>query len=61
VWPIMRKWKIFERNDFTARGEQAREELAAYLEKTEVDAKRFEEQRDRFLAREAAKKEKASV
>ncbi|MCF8608543.1 acyl-ACP desaturase, partial [Gordonia sp. HY442] len=41
VWPIMRKWKIFERNDFTARGEQAREELAAYLEKTEVDAKRF--------------------
>jgi len=61
VWPIMRKWKIFERDDFTGRGEQARDELATWLESAEVDAKRFEEQRDRFLAREAARKERIAV
>ncbi len=61
VLPVMRKWNIFERTDFGPRGEQAREELAAFLEQTELDAKRFEEQRERFLAREAARREKASV
>ncbi|OZF59449.1 acyl-ACP desaturase, partial [Rhodococcoides fascians] len=32
VWPVLRKWQVFERNDFTARGENKREELAAFLE-----------------------------
>ncbi|MBB4135000.1 hypothetical protein BKA16_001552 [Gordonia humi] len=61
VWPVLRKWRIFERDDFTGRGEKARDELAAWLEQAELDARRFEEQRDRFLAREAAKREKASA
>ena len=29
---MLRKWSVFERNDFTARGENKREELAAFLE-----------------------------
>ncbi|MGV9662004.1 acyl-ACP desaturase [Nocardia niigatensis] len=58
LWPVLRTWKVFERNDFTARGEKVREGLAMYLEKLEKDVIRFEEQRARILAREAAKAEK---
>jgi acyl-[acyl-carrier-protein] desaturase len=57
VLPPLRQWKIFDRNDFTARGEQRREELAAYLETMEKQVTKFEEQRDRLLAREAARAE----
>ncbi|MGF6888913.1 acyl-[acyl-carrier-protein] desaturase [Nocardia sp. GAS34] len=57
--PVLKIWKVFERNDFTARGEQSREELGAYLDELGRDVIRFEEQRDRLLAREAAKSEKA--
>ena len=57
VWPVLRKWNIFERNDFSAEGENTREELAAFLETLAANATKFEEQRDRMLAREAAKRE----
>ncbi|MCX4097287.1 acyl-ACP desaturase [Nocardia sp. alder85J] len=53
IEPVLKHWNIFERTDFGPRGERAREELAAYLEKLREDAGRFEEQRDRMLAREA--------
>ncbi len=55
VRPPLRQWKIFDRTDFTPAGEKRREELAAHLEKMEVQAARFEEQRDRLLAREASR------
>ncbi|MFC8178437.1 MULTISPECIES: acyl-ACP desaturase [Nocardiaceae] len=58
VWPVLRKWRIFERDDFTGRGENKREELAAFLEDLEKQATKFEEMRDRSLAREAKKAEK---
>ena len=58
VWPVLRKWRIFEREDFTARGENTREELAVFLEDLERQATKFEEMRDRSLAREAKKLER---
>jgi acyl-[acyl-carrier-protein] desaturase len=61
VLPPLRQWKIFDRNDFTARGEQRREELAAYLETMEKQVTKFEEQRDRLLAREAARAEQCQT
>ncbi|RDI55223.1 acyl-ACP desaturase [Nocardia mexicana] len=55
--PVIRQWDLFGRNDFGPRGEQARERLAAYLDNLEkVQVPRFEEQRDRALAREAARR-----
>ena len=57
VMPVLRKWRIFERDDFTSRGEQTRERLGLFLEKLEKDVLKFEEQRDRLLAREAKKRE----
>lgn len=60
VMPVLRKWNVFDRTDFTARGEDTREELAVFLEDLEMQATKFEEMRDRSLAREAARAEKAS-
>ena len=56
VIPTLRKWRIFERDDFTASGEQRRDQLAAYLSTLDAQVAKFEEQRDRLLAREAQKK-----
>lgn len=55
VTPILRRWRIFERTDFTPAGEQRREQLAAFLTNFEGQVVKFEEQRDRLLAREARK------
>ncbi|MDP9861412.1 MULTISPECIES: acyl-ACP desaturase [Streptosporangium] len=45
IMPILRHWQIFERADFTARGEAAREDLAAFLRKLDAQAGRFTERR----------------
>jgi acyl-[acyl-carrier-protein] desaturase len=56
VMPVLRKWQIFERTDFTAAGEERRERLASYLERLGSQVLKFEEQRDRMLAREEARR-----
>ncbi|MDV2476591.1 acyl-ACP desaturase [Rhodococcus zopfii] len=53
VQPVLRKWRIFERTDFGARGEDLREQLDTFLVDLEAQAVRFEESRDRALARQA--------
>jgi acyl-[acyl-carrier-protein] desaturase len=58
VQPVLKKWDIFERTDFTARGEAVRERLGLFLDKLAKDVIKFEEQRDRMLAREAAKRDR---
>lgn len=57
VSPTLRKWRIFDRTDFTPVGEERRERLAAYLTKLEGQVLKFEEQRDRLLARAAQREE----
>ncbi|MDR2280923.1 MAG: acyl-ACP desaturase [Gordonia sp. (in: high G+C Gram-positive bacteria)] len=57
IAPVLRKWNVFERTDFGPKGEQTREELATFLDQLDKDATRFEEMRDRALAREARKRE----
>ncbi|RDH13763.1 acyl-ACP desaturase, partial [Tsukamurella pulmonis] len=57
VMPVLRKWKIFEREDFGSEGENTREELAGLLNELEVKAVRFEESRDRALAREVVRRD----
>ena len=56
--PVLRKWRIFDRTDFSAVGEQRREQLAAYITDLEAQVLKFEEQRDRMLAREEQKRER---
>ncbi|GAA4383076.1 acyl-ACP desaturase [Tsukamurella soli] len=61
VMPVLKKWKIFERDDFGPEGQKTREELAVFLEELDQQATRFEEMRDRSLAREAKKREMAAA
>ncbi|ORX05828.1 acyl-ACP desaturase [Mycolicibacillus trivialis] len=55
VMPVLRTWKVFERTDLSARGDQIRNELGQFVEKLEQDVVRFEERRAHLLARQAAK------
>ncbi len=55
VMPVLRKWRVFEREDFGAEGQRARDELGVLLEELEVGAVRFEERRDALKARLAAR------
>ena len=55
LMPVLRKWRVFERADFGAEGEQARNELSIFLEDMEVSADRFENKREALRARLAAR------
>jgi acyl-[acyl-carrier-protein] desaturase len=55
LMPVLRKWRVFERADFGAEGEQARIELSVLLEDMEVAADRFENKREALRARLAAR------
>ena len=55
IMPVLRKWKVFERDGLSAAGEAAREELAVALKALDSAASRFEESRDRALARQSAR------
>jgi acyl-[acyl-carrier-protein] desaturase len=55
VAPVLRAWNIFERTDLTGDGLQAREELALFLDKTGVEADRFNEKREIYFERLVAR------
>ncbi|SOD70802.1 fatty acid desaturase [Jatrophihabitans sp. GAS493] len=55
VAPILKYWRVFERDDFGPEGEQAREELATFMATLDAQATKFVEQRDRMQARAAAR------
>ncbi len=55
VAPVLKFWRVFERDDFGPAGEQARAELAEFLVTLDGQAARFVEQRERLLARAAAR------
>ena len=53
VAPVLRFWKVFEIEGLDAEGEQARTELADFMEELEKQALRFEDKRDALKARMA--------
>jgi len=55
VQPVLKFWNVFERTDLGAEGEEAREELAAFMGGLDGQATRFVEQREKMRARQAAK------
>jgi len=55
VAPVLKFWNVFDRTDLGPAGEQAREELAAFLTDLDAQASRFVEQRERARARSAAR------
>ncbi|NUR06133.1 MAG: acyl-ACP desaturase [Nocardioidaceae bacterium] len=55
LMPILRHWDVFDRTDLGAVGEQAREELATFLQDLDTQAARFVERRSEQRARAAAR------
>ena len=51
IAPVLRAWRIFERTDLSGDGLMARDELASFLAKTEVEAGRFNEKREVYFER----------
>jgi acyl-[acyl-carrier-protein] desaturase len=45
IQPVLRFWRIFERNDFGPAGEHARDELSFFLVLLDAKAKHYEDKR----------------
>lgn len=55
VMPVLRAWKVFDRDDLGPQGEAAREELADLVAGLDTQANRFEEKRAALRERMAAR------
>jgi len=53
--PVLKTWKVWDREGIGAEGEKAREELADLLDQLETAAARFEEKRNAYQERQARK------
>ena len=51
LMPVLRHWKVFDRDNFGPEGEKARDQLGEFLETLQAQAVRFEEKRDALNAR----------
>ncbi|MEO3759696.1 acyl-ACP desaturase [Mycobacterium sp. B14F4] len=58
VMPVLKKWRIFEREDFTGEAARMRDDLGVLVEELEEASQKFEESKQRRLEREARKAEK---
>lgn len=58
--PILRAWNVWDLENLSAEGEQARENLSSFLDALEVKASRFEDKRAAAAAREAARGERGT-
>jgi acyl-[acyl-carrier-protein] desaturase len=53
VMPVLKKWRIFERDDFTGEAAELRDDLALLVKELEVACDKFEVSKQRQLEREA--------
>ncbi|MGL5811596.1 MAG: acyl-ACP desaturase [Nocardioides sp.] len=54
IMPVLRHWEVFEREDLGPKGNQARDELAAFLTDLDAQATRFTDRRAEARARAQA-------
>jgi len=57
VMPVLRKWRIFEREDFTGEAAWMRDDLAVLIKELEEACDKFEVSKQRYLEREARRTE----
>jgi acyl-[acyl-carrier-protein] desaturase len=53
VMPVLKKWRIFEREDFTGEAADLRDDLALLVKELEMSCEKFEVSKHRQLEREA--------
>ena len=61
VKPVLKKWRIFERKDFTGEAAAMRDDLALLVEEIEAACDKFEESKRKRLEREARRAEKLTA
>ena len=61
VMPVLKKWRIFEREDFTGEAARMRDDLALLVEELEDTSTKFEVSKQRHLEREVRRAERGRV
>ncbi|QUR69848.1 acyl-ACP desaturase [Mycobacterium spongiae] len=61
VMPVLKKWRIFEREDFTGEAAWMRDDLAVLIKELEEASDKFDESKQRYLDREARRAEKITA
>ena len=61
VMPVLKKWRILEREDFTGEGARLRDEIAAHLKELEAACDKFDASKQRYLERQARMAEKITA
>jgi acyl-[acyl-carrier-protein] desaturase len=61
VKPVLKKWRIFEREDFTGEAAWMRDDLGALMEELEQECDKFDASKQRYLEREARTSKKVTA
>ncbi len=61
VLPVLRNWRIFDREDFSGEGARMRDDLALLVTELEEASDKFDESKQRYLDREARKTDKITA
>ncbi len=61
VMPVLKKWRIFEREDFTGEAAWMRDDLGLLVKELEAAGDKFDESKQRYLEREARRTEKITA
>ncbi|GFG74406.1 acyl-ACP desaturase [Mycobacterium botniense] len=61
VKPVLKKWRIFERDDFTGEAAWMQEDLGALMDELEKECEKFELSKQRYLERKARQEEKITA
>jgi acyl-[acyl-carrier-protein] desaturase len=61
VMPVLKKWRILERDDFTGQGARMQEDIGKHIEELEQACEKFEVSKQRYLERESQRTEKITA
>ncbi|SPM38742.1 acyl-ACP desaturase [Mycobacterium numidiamassiliense] len=61
VLPVLKKWRIFEREDFTGEAAGMRDDLGKLMDELAAESAKFEESKQRYLARQNRVSEKLAA
>jgi acyl-[acyl-carrier-protein] desaturase len=59
--PVLKKWRIFEREDFSGEAARMRDDLGLLINELEEASEKFEVAKQKRLEREAKKAEKLAA
>ncbi|AKN16686.1 acyl-ACP desaturase [Mycobacterium haemophilum] len=61
VMPVLKKWRIFEREDFTGEAAWMRDDLGLLIKELEQEGEKFDESKQRYLDRQSRRVEKITA